>query len=73
MRDVALEAKVSLKTVSRVVNGESNVAPVTTKQVQKAISRLGYLRNEHARALRQQRVLQMLGLVTSGQYKRSGA
>ena len=64
MRDVALEAKVSLKTVSRVVNGESSVAPVTTKQVQKAISRLGYLRNEHARALRQQRVLQMLGLVT---------
>lgn len=64
MRDVAYEAKVSLKTVSRVVNCESNVAPATTKQVQKAITRLGYLRNEHARALRQQRVLQMLGLVT---------
>lgn len=64
MHDVAYEAKVSLKTVSRVVNNEGNVAPATAKQVQKAISRLGYLRNEQARALRRQGALQMLGLVT---------
>lgn len=64
MRDVADQARVSLKTVSRVVNGEGHVAPATVRQVQKAISGLGYLRNENARALRQQGVRQMLGLVT---------
>ena len=64
MLDVAQEAKVSLKTVSRVVNAERNVAPTTDKQVRNAISRLGDLRNEHARALRGRTSRQMLGLVT---------
>ena len=33
MRDVAAQAKVSLKTVSRVVNGESGVSPRLAKRV----------------------------------------
>lgn len=64
MRDVARAARVSLKTVSRVVNGEGNVSASTASSVQKAIDRLGYLRNDHARALRQHRAPRMLGLVT---------
>jgi LacI family transcriptional regulator len=63
MMDVAQHARVSLKTVSRVVNGEERVSPATVSRVQKAISDLGFRRNEHARALRQHRVSRMLGLV----------
>ncbi|MGH9107464.1 MAG: LacI family DNA-binding transcriptional regulator [Acidimicrobiales bacterium] len=64
MMDVARAAKVSLKTVSRVVNAEQAVSAATALAVQKAIQELGYRRNEHARALRQHRVSRMLGLVT---------
>lgn len=63
MMDVARAANVSLKTVSRVVNGEHSVSPTTTSSVQHAISELGYRRNEHARALRQHKAPRMLGLV----------
>ena len=64
MADVAKLASVSLKTVSRVVNEEDNVSRVTAVAVQKAIQALGYRRNEHARALRQELGPRMLGLVT---------
>jgi len=64
MMDVARAAKVSLKTVSRVVNREPSVSPTTARDVQKAIELLGYRPNEHARALRQNRSPRMLGLVT---------
>jgi LacI family transcriptional regulator len=64
MVDVARMAGVSLKTVSRVVNGEGGVSPLTALGVQKAIQQLGYRRNENARALRQLRGVRMLGLVT---------
>jgi LacI family transcriptional regulator len=64
MMDVAQAAGVSLKTVSRVVNGEQGVKATTLLEVQKAISELGYRRNDYARALRQDRVSRMLGLVT---------
>lgn len=63
MLDVARAANVSLKTVSRVVNGEPAVSAATALGVQRAIELLGYRRNEHARALRQHRVPRMLGLV----------
>ena len=52
MRDVARQAGVSLKTVSRVVNGEEGVRPDTTEKVNAAISSLGFRRNDIARALR---------------------
>lgn len=64
MTDVAKLASVSLKTVSRVVNCEDNVSTLTASAVQKAIQELGYRRNEHARALRQELGPRMLGLVT---------
>ncbi|MFI6476665.1 LacI family DNA-binding transcriptional regulator [Nonomuraea sp. NPDC050663] len=62
MKDVAEAAGVALKTVSRVVNGETTVAPETLNRVREAIDRLGYRRNEGARQLRQGRS-QAIGLV----------
>jgi len=52
MKDVATEAGVSLKTVSRVVNGEPGVAPLTVLRVRDAIETLGFRRNDSARLLR---------------------
>ncbi|BFV56403.1 LacI family DNA-binding transcriptional regulator [Kitasatospora sp. CMC57] len=52
MNDVAAEAGVSLKTVSRVVNGESGVTPALAERVQAAIAELGFRRNDTARLLR---------------------
>jgi LacI family transcriptional regulator len=50
--DVAALAKVSRKTVSRVVNGEPGVAPATAQTVQAAVARLDYRLNLSASALR---------------------
>jgi LacI family transcriptional regulator len=52
MKDVAVAAGVSLKTVSRVVNGEPDVHPRTEQRVREAISALGFRRNDSARLLR---------------------
>jgi LacI family transcriptional regulator len=52
MKDVAARAGVALKTVSRVVNGESGVTPATAERVLDAIEELGFRRNESARLLR---------------------
>lgn len=52
MKDVASRAGVALKTVSRVVNGESGVTPETASRVHGAIDDLGFRRNEAARLLR---------------------
>lgn len=49
--DVAREAGVSMATVSRVVNGNPNVKPVTRKKVLDVIERLGYRPNAVARGL----------------------
>jgi LacI family transcriptional regulator len=49
--DVAREANVSMATVSRVVNGNPNVKPVTRKKVLDVIDRLGYRPNAVARGL----------------------
>ncbi|WP_099158798.1 catabolite control protein A [Virgibacillus ndiopensis] len=49
--DVAREANVSMATVSRVVNGNPNVKPVTRKKVLATIERLGYRPNAVARGL----------------------
>jgi len=63
MRDVASEAGVSVKTVSRVVNRDPVVRPETAARVQAAIRRLGFRRDEMARALRTGGQSRMLGLV----------
>jgi LacI family transcriptional regulator len=63
MRDVARHAGVSLKTVSRVVNGEEGVRPDTTEKVNDAISALGFRRNDIARVLRGGTRTHSLGLV----------
>lgn len=52
MRDVAARAGVSIKTVSRVVNGEQNVSSDTSAAVQQAISALDFHPNKAARSLR---------------------
>ena len=49
--DVASLAGVSIKTVSRVVNSEPNVRPLTKEKVDKAIARLNYRPDEAARNL----------------------
>jgi LacI family transcriptional regulator, galactose operon repressor len=62
MRDVATTAAVSVKTVSRVVNGERGVSAATAARVDAAIARLGFTRNDVARSLRSGRA-GALGLV----------
>jgi LacI family transcriptional regulator len=52
MKDVAARAGVGLKTVSRVVNGESGVTPDTAARVRTAVEALGFRRNDSARVLR---------------------
>jgi len=52
MRDVAARARVSFKTVSRVVNAEAGVSPALTSRVQQAIDELGFRPNVGARGLR---------------------
>ena len=52
MRDVAALAGVSLKTVSRVINGATNVDPALADQVRKAVAQLRYRPNLTASSLR---------------------
>lgn len=62
MKDVAAHAGVGLKTVSRVVNGETGVTPDTVRRVREAIEALGFRRNDSARVLRKGRTA-TVGLV----------
>jgi LacI family transcriptional regulator len=50
--DVARMSGVSIKTVSRVVNGSSQVSPSTRERVLAAVAELGYVRNPIAHSLR---------------------
>lgn len=52
MVDVAAEAGVSFKTVSRVINGQPHVDPAMAERVLAAVDRLGYHRNALAASLR---------------------
>jgi LacI family transcriptional regulator len=63
MKDVAVEAGVSLKTVSRVVNAVPNVDPAMAERVTRAISRLGYRRNDIASSLRAGRSTSTIALI----------
>lgn len=63
MHDVAMSAGVSLKTVSRVINGEAGVARATAERVTLAVDALGFQRNDIARSLRHGVSSATLGLV----------
>jgi LacI family transcriptional regulator len=52
VRDVAHLAKVSVGTVSNVLNRPDKVAPATVERVHQAIEQLGFVRNDAARQLR---------------------
>jgi LacI family transcriptional regulator len=63
MLDVAKQAEVSLKTVSRVINGEPNVASNLTERVLAAAAELGFRRNDIARSLRSSQSSRTIGLL----------
>ena len=52
MRDVARLARVSVTTVSAIVNGREGVSHELTKRVEAAMATLDYHPNEVARSLR---------------------
>lgn len=52
LHDVAAEAGVSIKTVSRVVNDAANVSPEVRERVERAIENLHYVPNTLARSLK---------------------
>lgn len=52
IREVAVHARVSVGTVSNVLNRPDAVSPTTRTRVQHAIDELGFVRNESARQLR---------------------
>lgn len=64
LEDVAAIAGVSRATVSRVVNGDSNVKALTREKVERAVAELGYTPNPAARALASSQS-NTLGLVTT--------
>ncbi|OXS82912.1 LacI family transcriptional regulator [Kocuria marina subsp. indica] len=55
MKDVSAQAGVSIKTVSRVVNGETNVTPALAERVRAAVDSLGYAPDPLASRLRRGR------------------
>jgi LacI family transcriptional regulator len=70
IKHVAKLAGCSIKTVSRVVNGEAHVAEVTREKVQAAIDALGYTPNITARRLVQRKSF-MIGILmhAAGHYQ----
>lgn len=51
IKDIAREAGVSFSTVSRVINNFEYIKPETRERVMDAMTRLGYVANQHARSL----------------------
>jgi LacI family transcriptional regulator len=52
MKDIADRVGVSIKSVSRVLNGEAGVSPATAQRILDVASELGFRRNDLARDLR---------------------
>jgi DNA-binding LacI/PurR family transcriptional regulator len=63
VHDVARAAGTSHATVSRYLNGHSNVAPGTAVAIEEAIARVRYVPNRTARSLRQQATLSVAFVV----------
>ena len=55
IKDVSNHASVSIKTVSRVINNEKNVAEATKSKVLASIKKLGFTPNKSAQSLRSKR------------------
>ena len=55
MKDVALEAGVSVGTVSRVINKEKGIKEVTLQKVEQAIKTLNYIPDFYARGMKKNR------------------
>ena len=55
IKDVSKDAKVSIKTVSRVINNEINVSEDTKQKVLQSISKLDFKPNKSAQSLRSKR------------------
>ena len=51
IRDVAREAKVSVATISYVLNGKKNISEETRNRVYEAMKKLNYIPNLSARGL----------------------
>jgi LacI family transcriptional regulator len=64
LTQVAALAGVSLKTASRALNGEPNVAPATGRRVRDAADLLGYRLNGIARELRRGATSALVGLIS---------
>jgi len=60
IKDVAREAGVSAMTVSRVINGKTNVRPATAEKIEAAIKKANYRPNVGARLLSGKRTYQFL-------------
>ncbi len=52
IKDVSKDASVSIKTVSRVINNEANVAELTKNKVLASVKKLGFRPNKSAQSLR---------------------
>lgn len=67
MADVAKLAGVSHQTVSRVINGSTNIRPSTRERVERAIAHLDYRPNTAARALvtRRSKIIGIIGSNTA--------
>lgn len=52
IKDVSKDASVSIKTVSRVINNEANVAEATKNKVLASVKKLGFKPNKSAQSLR---------------------
>ncbi len=63
MTDVAQAAGVSLKTVSRYVNGETNIDPAIAIRIGEAIAALHFRRNQAAASIRPGQRSQLVGLI----------
>ena len=62
VKDVAREAGVSVMTVSRVINGKTNVRPATAEKINQAIRKTNYRPNVSARLLSSNKTYQFLML-----------
>jgi LacI family transcriptional regulator len=67
VRDVAREAKVSVASVSRVINGHPNVLPPTRQRILEVIERLNFVPHTGARSLSTRRT-QAVGVVLPDLY-----